>query len=167
MEHLQHYPRVCFYPSAASLKCRGFPCPFVSRSGFQRDGNWAWEQEDFVNDGLPGAQSASKINPFPTLCLQQPVLLTNLWHCFVLSCPLSSLGDAASEDYLTCRTWTAGSPEYCGRSVPCSSVRVSLRTLVCATKQEMEPSQQPQSNRREIPWVKSRLAALTEKNLGV
>ncbi|XP_062463286.1 glutaredoxin-1 isoform X1 [Pezoporus occidentalis] len=53
----------------------------------------------------------------------QPALLINLWHCFVLSCLLSSLGDAASEDYPTCRTWTASSPEYCSRSVPCSSVR--------------------------------------------
>ncbi|KAM4639417.1 uncharacterized protein AAGF69_016997 isoform 2-T2 [Amazona ochrocephala] len=38
-------------------------------------------------------------------------------------CLWSSLGDAASEDYLTYRMWTASSPEYCSRSVPCGSVR--------------------------------------------
>ncbi|KAM4639416.1 uncharacterized protein AAGF69_016997 isoform 1-T1 [Amazona ochrocephala] len=53
----------------------------------------------------------------------QPALLINLWHHFVLSCLWSSLGDAASEDYLTYRMWTASSPEYCSRSVPCGSVR--------------------------------------------
>lgn len=122
-KRLQHYPTVCFCLSAVSLKCRGFPCPFLSRSGFQRDRVQEREQENFVNDGLPGAQSASKTNPFPTLCLQQPALLINLWHCFVLSCLLSSLGDAASGDCLTCKMWTASSPEYCSRSVPCGSVR--------------------------------------------
>ncbi|KAM9507829.1 uncharacterized protein ACIB01_000351 isoform 1-T1 [Guaruba guarouba] len=53
----------------------------------------------------------------------QPALLINLWHRFVLSCLLSSLGDAALEDYPTCRTCTASSPEYCSRSVLCGSVR--------------------------------------------
>ncbi|XP_030325598.1 uncharacterized protein LOC115601237 isoform X3 [Strigops habroptila] len=38
-------------------------------------------------------------------------------------CLLSSLGDAASGDCLTCKMWTASSPEYCSRSVPCGSVR--------------------------------------------
>ncbi|KAM9507830.1 uncharacterized protein ACIB01_000351 isoform 2-T2 [Guaruba guarouba] len=38
-------------------------------------------------------------------------------------CLLSSLGDAALEDYPTCRTCTASSPEYCSRSVLCGSVR--------------------------------------------